>query len=84
LKRTVITTLLEIVVSSRASSVGHRISDLPLPMSLYNIHLVDISRQGQAPDILLSELRVEVGNSGVLEVDDAFFYENRNELDLHS
>jgi hypothetical protein len=53
-------------------------------MSLYNIHLVDISRQGQAPDILLSELRVEVGNSGVLEVDDAFFYENRNELDLHS
>jgi di/tricarboxylate transporter len=74
--------LVEVVVSARAVSVGHRISELPLPGSPYNVHIVGISRQGQAPDMSLSDWRVEAGDSGVLEVDDAFFYENRSEVDF--
>jgi di/tricarboxylate transporter len=74
--------LVEVVVSARAISVGHRISELPLPGSPYNVHIVGVSRQGQAPEISLADWRVEAGDSGVLEVDDAFFYENRSEVDF--
>jgi hypothetical protein len=74
--------LVEGVVSARAISVGHRISELPLPGSPYNVHIVGVSRQGKAPEISLSDWRVEAGDSGVLEVDDAFFYENRSEVDF--
>jgi Trk K+ transport system NAD-binding subunit len=74
--------LVEAVVSARAPSVGHLISELPLPDSPYNIHIVGISRDGQAPEVPLIDLRVEPGDGGILEVNDEFFYQNRRELDF--
>ena len=74
--------LVEAVVSASAPAVGHRLSELPLPNSPYEIMLVGISRQGEAPGLSLLDLRVEAGDAAVLEVNDSFFYENRAETDF--
>ena len=44
--------------------------------------LVGLSRNGEAPEQPLGEVRVEPGDAGVVEVNDAFFYENRREIDF--
>lgn len=74
--------LVEVVLSARSPALGHRVGDLPLPDSPYQLMLVGVSRHGQAPREPLADLRLEVGDAGVVEVDDAFFYENRRELDF--
>ena len=74
--------LVEVVLSARSPAVGHRVGDLPLPDSPYRLMLVGVSRNGQAPCEPLADLRLEPGDAGVVEVDDAFFYENRREADF--
>ncbi|MBV8553200.1 MAG: SLC13 family permease [Acidobacteriaceae bacterium] len=74
--------LVEVVVSGKARAIGHRLSDLPLPESPYQIMLVGLSRNGDAPAEELDDLRVEPGDAAVLEVNDCFFYENRRESDF--
>ena len=74
--------LVEVVLSGRAPAVGHRVGDLPLPDSPYEMMLVGVSRNGDAPHESLSNLRLEPGDAGVVEVNDAFFYENRRETDF--
>ena len=74
--------LVEVVLSARSPVVGHRVGDLPLPDSPYQLMLVGVSRNGQAPREPLADLRLDVGDAGVVEVDDAFFYENRREVDF--
>ncbi len=74
--------LVELVISVRSPAIGHRIADLPLPESPYELMLVGISRHGQAPPQPLAELRLEPGDAAIVEVGDAFFYENRRELDF--
>jgi hypothetical protein len=44
--------------------------------------LVGVSRNGRAPQETLDDLRLEPGDAGVVEVNDAFFYENRRETDF--
>jgi len=74
--------LVEVVISSQSPAIGHRIADLPLPDSPYEMMLVGISRQGQAPSQPLAELRLEPGDAAIIEVGDTFFYENRRETDF--
>ena len=74
--------LVEVVLSARSPAIGHKVGDLPLPDSPYQLMLVGVSRHGQAPCEPLSEFRLEAGDAGVVEVDDAFFYENRREADF--
>jgi di/tricarboxylate transporter len=74
--------LVELAISARSPAIGHRIADLPLPGSPYEMMLVGISRHGQAPPQPLAELRLEPGDAAIVEVSDAFFYENRRELDF--
>ena len=74
--------LVEVVLSARSPAVGHKVGDLPLPDSPYQLMLVGVSRNGQSPREPLADLRLEVGDAGVVEVDDAFFYENRREADF--
>src|SRR5215813_2135718 len=69
--------LVELVLSAQSPAVGHRVSELPLPDSPYQIMLVGVSRNGQAPPERLANLRLEPGDAGVVEANDAFFYENR-------
>lgn len=74
--------LVEVVLSARSPAIGHKVGDLPLPQSPYQLMLVGVSRNGQAPREPLAEFRLEAGDAGVVEVDDAFFYENRRESDF--
>jgi di/tricarboxylate transporter len=75
--------LVEVVVSAQASAIGHRLSDLPLPDSPYEVMLVGVSRHGEAPTAEeLDDLRVEPGDGAVFEVNDRFFYESRRESDF--
>ena len=74
--------LVEVVLSVRSPAIGHKVGDLPLPDSPYQLMLVGVSRHGQAPNEPLKDFRLEAGDAGVVEVDDAFFYENRREADF--
>lgn len=74
--------LVEVVLSARSPAVGHRVADLPFPDSPYELMLVGVSRNGEAPQESLANLRLEPGDAGVVEVNDAFFYENRRESDF--
>jgi di/tricarboxylate transporter len=74
--------LVEIVVSPKAPVVGRLISEIPLPGSPYEALIVGCSHDGRAPDISLGGYRIQAGDSGILEVDDSFFYENRSETDF--
>ena len=74
--------LVEVVLSADSPAIGHKVGDLPLPHSPYQLMLVGVSRNGQAPREPLAEFRLEAGDAGVVEVDDAFFYENRRESDF--
>jgi di/tricarboxylate transporter len=74
--------LVEVVVSPKSPAVGRLISELPLPNSPYGALIVGGSHDGQAPEVSLGDYRVQAGDSGILEVDDSFFYENRRETDF--
>ena len=74
--------LVELVLSQRAPAIGHKIVELPLPESRYELMLVGISRNGEAPEEQLADFKFEAGDAAVVEVDDAFFYENRRETDF--
>jgi di/tricarboxylate transporter len=74
--------LVELVISTQAPAVGHRLADLLLPENPYEMMLVGISRHGQAPSQPLAELRLEPGDAAIIEVSDDFFYENRRETDF--
>lgn len=74
--------LVEVVVSPKSPAVGRLVSELPLPDSPYSAAIVGGSHQGQALEVPLGEYRVQPGDSGILEVDDSFFYENRRETDF--
>jgi len=74
--------LVELVLSEHAPAVGHRVADLPLPESRYELMLVGVSRHGKAPAQPLADFHLEAGDAAVVEVDDAFFYENRREEDF--
>jgi di/tricarboxylate transporter len=74
--------LVEVVVSPKAPAVGRLISELPLLDSPYKALIVGGSHNGHALEVSLGDYRVEAGDSGILEVDDSFFYENRSETDF--
>jgi di/tricarboxylate transporter len=74
--------LVEVVVAPAAAAVGRLLSELPLPGSPYHVSIVGISHQGQAPEVSLADYRLQAGDSGILEVDDSFFYEGRSETDF--
>jgi di/tricarboxylate transporter len=74
--------LVEVVVAPRSPAVGRLVSELPLPESPYAAAILAGSHDGQAPQVPLSDYRVQAGDSGILEVDDSFLYENRLETDF--
>jgi len=74
--------LVEVVLSARSPANGHSVGDLPLPDSPYELMLVGVSRNGEAPREALKDFHLQAGDAGVVEVNDAFFYENRRESDF--
>jgi hypothetical protein len=71
--------LVEVVVSPKSPVAGRLISELFSPERTYTGLLVGASHGGKAPGVPLGAYRIQGGNSGLLEVDDSFFYENRGE-----
>ncbi|MBW1981812.1 MAG: SLC13 family permease [Deltaproteobacteria bacterium] len=74
--------LVEVVVSHRSRAVGRKIRELPLPESPYRMKLVAVSRHGRPIEGRLRDVRIKAGDIAVLEVDDSFYYENRNEIEF--
>jgi len=74
--------LVEVVVSRRSSVIGREISEPPLPESPYRLNLIALSRAGKPVNGSLKNVSIKAGDIAVLEVDDAFFYENRNEIEF--
>jgi len=74
--------LVELVISAKAPAIGHRIADLPLSESPYRARMVGVSRNGEAPEAEINDLRVESGDAAMLEVSDGFFHENRRDQDF--
>jgi di/tricarboxylate transporter len=74
--------LVEVVVSRRSSVIGRKIADIPMPDSPYKVNIVGISRGGKPIEGQMRHVKLKAGDIGVLEVDEAFFYENRNEIEF--
>ena len=71
--------LVEAVISPQSAALGRKISEFPVPGSPFRLSLVAVSRRDEAVAGRLSDLKIEVGDVAVLEVDDSFFYVNRGE-----
>ncbi len=74
--------LVEVVVSPQSAVIGRRVSELPIPDSPYQVTLVGVSRAGGPVEGRLDDVRIEIGDNAVLQVDDAFFYVARSEEDF--
>jgi di/tricarboxylate transporter len=74
--------LVEAVVSRRATALGRKIKELPLPESRIQASIIAISRGGRPIDGPMSDVRVKAGDVAVLEVDETFFNENQRTIQL--
>lgn len=74
--------LVEVVISPHSRAVGRMVSEFPLPDSPYKMTLVALSRNGQPVEGRIRDVRVEVGDVAVLEVNESFFYVNSRETEL--
>jgi di/tricarboxylate transporter len=74
--------LVEVVMSARHPAVGRLVSDLPSREAPpYVAQIVASSRDDKPLEMPMMEARVEAGDNAILEVDDAFFYEARHQLE---
>ncbi len=74
--------LVEVVVAPGHPAIGKLVRDLPTREDPpYKAKLVALSRHGRPPAGPIQDVRIEAGDNVILEVDDEFFYENRNELE---
>jgi di/tricarboxylate transporter len=74
--------LVEVVMSARHPAVGQLVSDLPSREDPpYVAQIVASSRDDKPLEMPMMEARVEAGDNAILEVDDAFFYEARHQLE---
>jgi di/tricarboxylate transporter len=75
--------LVEVVVASRNPAVGRYISELPIRENPpYSAEIVALSRENEPPEVSLEEFRIQPGDVGVLEVEDDFFYETRDQIEF--
>jgi di/tricarboxylate transporter len=74
--------LVEVVVSPQSRGVGRMISEFPLPESPYTAPLVAVSRNDQPVAGRIADVQIEVGDVGVLEVDESFFFVNAKESEF--
>lgn len=74
--------LVQVVVSRRSSVLGWKIDDLPHEDSPYHVWVVGVARGTSALDYSIADTVIQAGDNVVLEVDDDFFYQNRNEVEF--
>ena len=74
--------LVEVVISPQSIGIGRKVSEFPLPDSPYRITLVGLCRNEKPAAGRIDEVRIEVGDVAVLEVNESFFYVNRDETNF--
>ena len=74
--------LVEVVAAPTALAIGRSMSELPLIEHPYKMAVVGISRHSNPLPDDISHARIETGDNVVLEVDDSFFFHNRNETEF--
>jgi len=74
--------LVEVVVSPQSSFIGHLVSEFPLPDSPFQASLVALCRNEKPIPGRISDVRIEVGDVAVVEVDESFFFVNAKESEL--
>ena len=74
--------LVEIVVSPQSSFLGRKVSEFPLPGGSYNVNLVAVSRNDRPVAGRIDDVRVDVGDVAVLEVDESFFFVNAEKAEF--
>jgi len=74
--------LVEVVVAPDHPAVGKKVGDLPARKDPpYHAKIVALSRHGNPPATPIQDVRIQAGDNVILEVDDDFFYQNRNEIE---
>jgi len=75
--------LVEVVVAQSHPAVGRYLSEIPVREDPpYSAEIVALSRNNNPPDGDLMEFRIQPGDVGVLEVEDNFFYETRDQVEF--
>ena len=75
--------LVEVVVSPQHSDVGRKVAEIPVREDRHFVdQIVASSRNGRPIENAIMDATVEVGDNAILEVEDNFFYANRNELEF--
>jgi di/tricarboxylate transporter len=75
--------LVEVVVAPSHPAAGRYISELPIREDPpYTGEIVAISRDNMPPDPPLRDFRIQGGDVAVLEVEDNFFYQTRNQSEF--
>ena len=75
--------LVEVVASKEHPMVGRLVSELPTwENPRYKTSIVAISRNGNPPEIPLLNVRIKPGDNAILEVEDNFYYETRDESEF--
>jgi di/tricarboxylate transporter len=74
--------LVEVVLSNQSEFIGQRIGDLSEQDREYEVWLVGMAHEGAAMDYPLRDAIIQAGDVALLEVQDKFFYRNRNEVDF--
>ncbi|MCB2180910.1 MAG: SLC13 family permease [Desulfobulbaceae bacterium] len=74
--------LVEVAISRRNSFLGERVGELKKEDREFEVWLVGFARGEAAIDYPLRDAVVQAGDVALLEVKDAFFYRNRNEVEF--
>ncbi len=75
--------LVEVVTGPRHPAVGKQVSDLPAREDPpYTAEIVAVSRNGKPVEGPLMDARIEAGDNAILEVEDSFFYDTRDETEF--
>ena len=75
--------LVGVVMSETSEAVGHRVAHLPLEYKgSFRTKVVALARAGEPTDCEFGEIKIEPGDTVVLEVDPSFSYDARNEADF--
>jgi di/tricarboxylate transporter len=75
--------LVEVVVAPNHPAAGRLVSELPVrEPPPYKAELVAVARNGKPIESPIMDMRVETGDNVILEVEDSFFYDTRDQTEF--
>jgi len=74
--------LVEVAIAPNSQAIGRKVAEFPHPDSPYRVSLVAMCRNEQPIAGRIDDVSIEVGDVAVLEVDESFFFVNRDETNF--